>query len=931
MPDLVTLTIDDKQVTVPAGTLVVDAARAAGIEIPIFCSHRKLDPLGACRMCLVEFVGPRGSRLDTSCTVRVSEGMVVRTDTDQVKAVREANLAFILINHPLDCPICDKGGECPLQDQTMEYGPGFSRFIEPKRHKQKHYPISDLIMLDQERCILCWRCIRYLEEWEDKPQIGLFKRGNETLIDVFPDKPVDAKTSGSIIDICPVGALTNRVARFRYRPWELKMTPSICTLCPVGCNLRLDERVHELRRIVARENMAVNDEWICDKGRFLYQYVDHPGRLTQPLIRIDGELRTATWDEALDQIVEYLEAAMGSCGAQGIGGIASGRVSNEGAYLFQKFFRALLGSNNVDFPDGSAAQGDATANGLPAISDIAKSDLIVLIGFDPSEATPILDLHIKRAIFRAGARLLIINSRRIELARYTSDLRVKTGAYLAVRPGGEADVLNGLAAAILAQKEAGRTPPAPRERGAAGHRTRHTSLPGASEGPMTVAPLRGSSAAMKTPPADLAAAATLLAEAKTPLFLYGSDAAMGERGSAAVAALSNLALLLGHGDKLAYVGLEGNSQGARDMGLLPDRLPGHQPIGDAAARSRLGKLWGVEPPAEPGLSYRQMLEGGVRALYVMGADPGADPALAETLRGLDFLVVQDLFLSDTARLADVVLPATSFAEGDGTYTNLERRVQRAPQGIRAFGESRPDWAIVTALAQCWLAARVLDTAEPAELSGMPEWKKKRRKRSPAGWAGGQRGSVPRPWTYPNARTVLEEIGQAVAPYAGLSWETLGTQGAQSKILVRGRQASTGAVHGSAQAAPTPPAAIVAPPDGSFWLVSGPLLWNADLLMQYGPEEIRRLIPEPFVALNPADLGAAAVPRGSRVLVRSSRGTASLIVRADVSVQPGTAWIPAKLAGLPAETLGAGRGEPVAVTLDPSSVEDPRQRAESSAP
>jgi predicted molibdopterin-dependent oxidoreductase YjgC len=191
--------------------------------------------------------------------------------------------------------------------------------------------------------------------------------------------------------------------------------------------------------------------------------------------------------------------------------------------------------------------------------------------------------------------------------------------------------------------------------------------------------------------------------------------------------------------------------------------------------------------------------------------------------------------------------------------------------------------------------------------------------------------VPRPWTYPNARTVLEEIGQAVAPYAGLSWETLGTQGAQSKILVRGRQASTGAVHGSAQAAPTPPAAIVAPPDGSFWLVSGPLLWNADLLMQYGPEEIRRLIPEPFVALNPADLGAAAVPRGSRVLVRSSRGTASLIVRADVSVQPGTAWIPAKLAGLPAETLGAGRGEPVAVTLDPSSVEDPRQRAESSAP
>ena len=315
MPDPVTLTIDDVKVTVPAGTLVVDAAKAAGIEIPVFCSHPKLDPLGACRMCLVEFVGPRGSRLDTACTVRVAEGMAVRTNTEQVKAVREANLGFILINHPLDCPICDKGGECPLQDQTMAYGPGVSQFIEPKRHKQKHYPISDLIMLDQERCILCWRCIRYLEEWEDKPQLGLFERGGETMIDIFPERPVDAATSGSIIDICPVGALTNRVSRFRYRPWELKKTPSVCNHCPVGCNLRLDERSHELRRIVARENAAVNDEWICDKGRFVHQFVDHPERLAKPMVRDDGALREATWEEALGRIVEKLAAVADASGA----------------------------------------------------------------------------------------------------------------------------------------------------------------------------------------------------------------------------------------------------------------------------------------------------------------------------------------------------------------------------------------------------------------------------------------------------------------------------------------------------------------------------------------------------------------------------------------------------------------------------------------
>ena len=444
MPDLVNVTIDDIKVTVPAGMLVVDAAKAAGIEIPVFCSHPKLDPLGACRMCIVEFPGPRGSRLDTACTVRVSEGMAVRTDTEQVKKVREANLGFILINHPLDCPICDKGGECPLQDQTMAYGPGVSQFVEVKREKQKHYPISDLIMLDQERCILCWRCIRYLEQWEDKPQLGLFERGGDTVIDTFPGQQVDAKTSGNICDICPVGALTNRVSRFRYRPWEIKKTPSVCTLCPVGCNVRLDERAHALRRIVARENMAVNDEWICDKGRFLHQYVDHPDRLKTPLVREGGELRPATWDEALGQIVEAL-SAIGSdaCGPSAIGGIASARVSNEAAYLFQKYFRALVGTNNVDFSDGSAVRAQTT--GLSSITDIAKSDLIVLVGFDPSEAAPLLDLHIKRAVRRAGAKLLIINPRRIELAKYP-------GAYLPVLPGNEAVALNELAVAIQAGK-----------------------------------------------------------------------------------------------------------------------------------------------------------------------------------------------------------------------------------------------------------------------------------------------------------------------------------------------------------------------------------------------------------------------------------------------------------------------------------------------
>jgi NADH-quinone oxidoreductase chain G len=880
MPDPVNVTIDDKQVAVPQGTLVVDAAKAAGIDIPVFCSHPKLDPLGACRMCLVEFVGPRGSRLDTACTVRVSEGMVVRTDTEQVRAVREANLSFILLNHPLDCPICDKGGECPLQDQTMEYGPGVSKFIEPKRRKQKHYPISDLIMLDQERCILCWRCIRYLEEWEDKPQLGLFERGGETIIDVFPDHPVDAKTSGNIIDICPVGALTNRVSRFRYRPWELHKTPSVCTLCSVGCNLRLDERVHELRRVVARENLAVNNEWICDKGRFLHQHVDHAERLTQPMIREDGQLRPASWEEAMGRVVDGLDTAIEAGGVRAAGGIASARVSNEAAYLFQKLFRALLGNNNVDYPDGSAVS--ALPGGLPAIAEIGKSDVIVLVGLDPSEAAPLLDVMLKRAVLRAGAALVIIHPRRIALTRYADHDRAKKGAFLPARPGAESLAINGVASLILGQPAAARQ----REDAEGWADLREIK-------PKAVA--EGSNVGLD----DMKAAAALLAGAKTPLFIYGPEAARGERGRATAVALHNLALLLGHADRVGYVGADGNSQGARDVGLLPGVLPGGQPLSEAAARKALGQIWGAEPPTEPGLTYTEMVAGGVRALYVMGDNPAALPAAAEALRKLDFLVVQDLFLTETAQLADVVLPAVSFAEADSSYTNLERRVQRAPQGIQPAGEGRADWAILADLAGRWLAA------EPEPALAASKTAAGRAPAKPAAPRSRVRsGATPTPWDYGNAAAVLAEIGQAVPAYAGLNWEALGEQGMPWP-----------APAAAAEPAPVLEVAPVAPrPGGGYWLVSGPLLWDDGTFMHYGAEPVRNLAPAPFIALNPADLRADNLRENCEVTVRSPYATLRLMLRLDSAVEPGTAWAPLALAGRPAETLGAGRGEPVAVTI-----------------
>jgi NADH-quinone oxidoreductase subunit G len=914
MPDLVTLTIDEKKVTVPAGTLVVDAARSVGIDIPVFCSHAKLDPLGACRMCLVEFIGPRGTRLDTSCTVRVSEGMVVRTDSEQVKAVRKAILAFILINHPLDCPICDKGGECPLQDQTMEYGPGASQFIEPKVRKQKDYPISNLIVLDQERCILCWRCVRYLQEWEDKPQLGLFERGGQTKIDVFPGQPVDAKTSGSIIDLCPVGALTNAVARFRYRPWEIRRTPSICTLCPVGCSLRLDERSHELRRIVARVNMAVNDEWICDKGRFLHQYVDHPGRLKAPMIRDEatGELRETSWEDALGRVAYELQNQAQCSGAWAVGGVASARVSNEAIYLFQKLFRVFIRTNNVDFPTGSAVH--ALPTGLPAIGDIAKSDLIALVGFDPSEAAPLLDLHIKRAILRGGAKLVVINSRQIELARYAD------GAFLAAYPGSESVVLNGLSATILRGARAAsgtRAVSSTQSRSSGGTAQGASARPAGRSGSSLPASgldewsaIRGLTPKKVADSTGLAAeslqtAATLLAEARNPLFIYGAGVAAGARGRATVTALNNLAILLGYGDRVAHVGAEANSQGARDMGLLPDMLPGHLSVKDGAVRERLGKLWGVEPPSEPGQSYREMLDGGVQALYVMGDNPAADPSTAERLLDLNFLVVQDLFLTETAKLADVVLPSASFAEGDGTYTNLERRVQRAPKGIRAAGDSRADWAILTALAGRFAqAALSVDLPAPDAVSEKADWKSAKKARR------AKQGPVPKPWNYPKAHVVLEEIGRAVPIYADLRWEALGESGLQWSAQAAGRTARRVE---TAEVVPD-----VDLPPGSLWLVSGPLLWDGGVLMRHAADEVRRLIPEPFVALNPVDLARIGLAEGGMVTVSSARATVNVALKADTTVHPGTAWVPAMLTGAPAEVLRGGLEEPVPVTIQLSA-------------
>ena len=813
MADNVTFTINEKEVSVPARTLLVDAARMAGVEIPVFCSHPKLDPVGCCRMCLVEVDGPRGTAMMASCTMPVGDGMVVRTDTEQVRTVQEANLAFILLNHPLDCPICDKGGECPLQDQTMRFGPGISQLIEPKRLAKKHYDISDTIVLDQERCVLCWRCIRYLEEWEDKPQLGLFERGNETIVDIQEGRPVDAKTGGNIIDLCPVGALTNRVSRFAYRPWEIERTPSICMHCSVGCNVRLDSRTHQLRRIVGRENMQVNDQWICDKGRFAHAWVNDENRLAAPLVRKDGKLTPVQWSEALAYIAARLTDIKGKYGADSIGAIGSGKISNESNYALQRFMRGVIGTNNIDHRDGGEVA--ALPTGLPALAELMKPqygpdpqvDTVLLFGVDPSEELPVLDLHLKRAVLRGGAKLIIAHARKIELTRYD-------GPYLAYQPGGEAALIDRLQQAVEST--------------------------GTSE--------NGSA---------IGAAAKLLTESEQTLIVYGPMAARGKDGPAVRNALKRLAQAAGEGTQLAYVGLDGNAQGCRDMGVLPDQLPGQFPLEDAEARARLEALWGCTLSTFAGYTYKQMLDSQeMRALFVNGANPADEsPDWAASLENLDLLVVTDLLSTATAQKADVVLPALGWSESDGTYTNLERRVQRAPKAVtNPKSRAAPDWMMLTHLAK----------------------------------------HLGVEWPFSDARSVTAEISKAVPGYDGLTWEALGDQGRQWD----GDVAPAAAAHGSAEGAST-----AGSDNGEYplSLVTGTVLYDGGTLFSL-TEEMHGMAHGATVTLNPADAAAIGVDAGSPVTVQSEQGDLALIAAVDAQVQTGTAWIPESLPGAPVGAL-----------------------------
>jgi predicted molibdopterin-dependent oxidoreductase YjgC len=651
--------------------------------------------------------------------------MVVRTDTPKVKKGRQGTLEFLLINHPLDCPICDKGGECDLQDFTLRHGPGDSRFDVRKRHFPKPIPVSENILLDRERCIACQRCVRFCQDVAMEDGLVMKERGFKTEVGVEDDAPFDSIFSGNVVEMCPVGALTAKNYRFVTRPWELRRTATVCGNCAVGCNVRLDVRVNKALRQYSRPNDDVDDGWLCDRGRWELDAMNSPERLTTPLLRKNGELVPVSWDEALGVVASTLHQVISTHGAQALGGIGSTHTTNEESYLFQKLLRSL-GTNNVDHYHGMFLKtGSDTTPWVwtGSLAGLEKASHIVLLGADPYHRQPVLDLRIHKAI-RKGSRVYVVTPESNRLDRLaTSAIRYTAGQTSAVaRALLGVTLAEGLTRGEYATSHADELA---QWREASG-----SAEDAAREAGVEIEALR--------------ALVREIAGAQTAMILY-DEMATREPTSATLAA--DALLLARVTDNIGRPGAgigplfeDNNSLGARDMGLLPDMLPGYRLLADEAARSVVGSAWGVQLSSEPGRDYDAMLSGGVRALFILGADPArhATPEQLARLEKLDALIVQDLFLTETAKRAMIVLPGLSYGEKDGTFTNLDRRIQVVRKGMTELPGARADWEILTTL------ARMLGLG----------------------------------WAYLSPADILREIGRVAPIYAGVTRRALGEMGLQ---------------------------------------------------------------------------------------------------------------------------------------------------------
>ncbi len=894
--DAVTINLDGRQVKARPGEMIIAAAERAGTYIPRFCYHPRMKPVGMCRMCLVEVKGPRGFSLQPACFVPVAEGQEVVTDSEKVKKAQDGVLEFLLINHPLDCPVCDKGGECPLQDQTISFGPGETRFVEEKRHWAKPIAISDLVYLDRERCIQCARCTRFAEEIAGDPLIDFQGRGEITEVNTYPDHPFASYFSGNTVQICPVGALTATPYRFRARPWDLEQVESTCTTCSVGCLVSVQSSSNRITRYLGIDSEPVNQSWMCDRGRFDFEAVNSEERLSQPLVRRDGELVPVTWSEALAAAATGIDGVRKLHGPTSVAVLGGARLPNEDAYAWAKLAKAVIGTDSVDAQIGDGLPAGLVL-GLPraTIEEACSADAVVLLGPDLKEELPVLYLRLRDA---AVERHLPV----VELCQSASGMTPYATVSLGYRPG-EAGAL---AAALVADSD---------------------------------------------PTSEVAGvAASAVAEARRVLSGASRVVVVLGRPSLAESAASVARAAVTLADGLSGVRFlsalrRGNVHGALDMGLAPGLLPGRVSLD--GGRAWFSQAWGAVPDSA-GLDAAGMLsaaaEGRVQALILLGSDPVSDfpdRQLAErAMAGAGFVVAVDAFLTESSRRADVVLPAAVYAERRGTTTNIEGRVTHLSQKVVPPGVAWPDWMIaveladrlggdlqVTSLEDIWEEIEAFAPShagltravvwEPANRDGLVVPLGGRQLvAAGAGRPGGAGAAVGR-----GIDTGAGSTQPVPAPIDPMSDPGIGAVEIHGVKATAVAPMPVGLPHRTVERpAGQPPATVAAPRPGSteslppldsysLRLVSSRRLYDGAVLTQRSPS-LAGLAEGPVVRANPYDLDRLGVTTGDQVRVTSARASAVLLAEADPGVPKGTAWMAFNPAGAPGAAAFIDAAQPV---------------------
>jgi formate dehydrogenase alpha subunit len=879
---MLNITIDGQAVEMPAGRTILDAANKLGIEIPTLCyldmEKQFNQQAAACRVCVVEVEGRRN--LAPACATPLMQGMVIKTDSPRVIEARKTVISLMLSDHPLDCLTCEQAGACKLQDLCYQYG--ISETMFPGQ--QNDFPVDDtneFYVRNLNKCVACRRCVNVCQNFQKTFAIGFGDRGFTT----HPVAPFDrgmnesvCVSCGNCVSVCPTGALRPK-GKEKFRNWEVNKVKTTCSYCGVGCEMNLVVKGNKVVDVEPVDG-AANSGLLCVKGKFGFGFVNHPDRLTTPLIKKNGEFVPASWDEALDLVASKLKETRELHGPDALAGLASARVTNEENYLFQKMVRATFGTNNIDhcarLCHASTVAGLATTLGSGAmtnsIDEVLGSDVIFVTGSNTTETHPVIGAKIRQAKAR-GARIIVGEPRRI-------DLVADADIFLQITPGTNVALYNGMMNVIIAEGL--------QDVAFIKERTENydeLAAVIANYTPEKVAEICGIDAE------QLKAAARLYAKANKASIFYSMGVTQHSTGTSGVMGTSNLALLCGHlGKESSGVNpLRGqnNVQGACDMGCLPGDLTGYQKVANPEALAKFSKAWGVELSDKPGHTVTEIIpmagKGEIKFLYIMGENPMlSDPDqkhVQEALEKLDFLVVQDIFLTETAQFADVVLPAASFAEKDGTFTNTERRVQRVRQAIRPVGQAKADWEILV---------------EVMKRLGYDK-------------------------SYRNAGEIMEEIAAITPSYGGISYarlenETLqwpcstadhpGTRFLHSGKFARGL--------GLFKPWEFKPSAELPCADYPLILTTGRILYHYHTKTMTGKVDgLNNLFPESFIEINPATAGRLGVRDGEKVSVATRRGEVKATARLTDKVKESVIFMPFHFADGPANALTNPVLDPIA--------------------